>query len=809
MLHLLVLFLCLQSAVGLATRRSNLSLLAIYTSPTSVSSDFPSLVPSQQPSSAPILTNRWAPPLGVILPTTLPTTTPSISPSSAPSPSCHDMATYKSPLNNFQCHDHAGTDCFQWRFLGLSAREVETLVTSCPATCNIECGMLYSFEVQSHFRLLNVDNFLAPESTRTFQQASADYLTRFLQPKAFDNRFLIHEVELLSQRQPDTENRSIRRRLQGYLDVSVAFRGFAVGLNYAIVEALLMEGLESPGYGIALQMAGDDALNRARISFNIQEELPSEQPVVAEVSSNSTSFAWIVVAIMIVALMVLSCVIFQYFRHMNTLKNKAMESTRESNFPVEIDAMSPIASSIGQLSFDGVLHIMSSYSTKSAVSSEDVEAPPVTPIVSRSYSQSSECSEDPAAITENMHPLTGIIPQMIVYRGIDDEDDDASTATEVKLVVPSKVVNAPPSLLAALFHGSACDSFMDTSVYDGIFQDCDRRQDEGLALLARSASRETTFSSDENADPKGQISIPTPNRNESSLTPSDQKMEMARSPLRNVLASRMPASDSSLPSLEHTRHPLLAVRSGTKSLPDELATVSSLEPLNNPEHTRRNDSGSQGSLVQTMMGMSPRKLRKPPPPPNPSTSLPENPITMETRTLFSRKRSKSNASESSGELGRTTEDWDQFVFQAPRKGKLGLVIQCDHYGPIVTQVKDYSPLLGQVLRGDRIMEIDNRCTTGMNLKDVTGLLGGRASVSNRWLSVFRIVVRRPGTSVDTEELFANLGEASENVRVLSGTSSSTGATTDFRPRPLAPRSQTTPPRHPLLRSSSDPMTQQR
>lgn len=89
------------------------------------------------------------------------------------------------------------------------------------------------------------------------------------------------------------------------------------------------------------------------------------------------------------------------------------------------------------------------------------------------------------------------------------------------------------------------------------------------------------------------------------------------------------------------------------------------------------------------------------------------------------------------------DDGVQLVFQASRSGKLGLTIQfVDAFGPVVTQVKDYSPVLGQVLQGDRIIDIDGIPTFGMSLKDVSSMMSGRIFQTNRWESAFRIVVWR-------------------------------------------------------------------
>lgn len=90
----------------------------------------------------------------------------------------------------------------------------------------------------------------------------------------------------------------------------------------------------------------------------------------------------------------------------------------------------------------------------------------------------------------------------------------------------------------------------------------------------------------------------------------------------------------------------------------------------------------------------------------------------------------------------------EILLQAPRTGKLGLVIQCNKgIGPVVVHVKDYSPLLGQVHPGDRIVNIDGVRTTHMALSEVTGMLPGRQT--SRWATPVRLVVVRTRMSDDS------------------------------------------------------------
>lgn len=83
----------------------------------------------------------------------------------------------------------------------------------------------------------------------------------------------------------------------------------------------------------------------------------------------------------------------------------------------------------------------------------------------------------------------------------------------------------------------------------------------------------------------------------------------------------------------------------------------------------------------------------------------------------------------------------EIVLHASRTGKLGLVIQVkEGIGPIVVQVKDYSPLLGQAQPGDRIVSIDGIRTRNMALSEVTCMLPGRQT--SRWGVPVRLVVVR-------------------------------------------------------------------
>lgn len=86
----------------------------------------------------------------------------------------------------------------------------------------------------------------------------------------------------------------------------------------------------------------------------------------------------------------------------------------------------------------------------------------------------------------------------------------------------------------------------------------------------------------------------------------------------------------------------------------------------------------------------------------------------------------------------------RYEFETPRMGQLGLVISCDSQsGPVVQAIKDYSPLLGLVHCGDRIVEIDNKNTENSTLSEVARMLTWKPGILPLSTSTLRIAVVRP------------------------------------------------------------------
>lgn len=57
-----------------------------------------------------------------------------------PDHGCYDSETYRNPLNILlTCEHHRNTPCDMWLHLGLNSTEIETLLSSCPVSCNVQC----------------------------------------------------------------------------------------------------------------------------------------------------------------------------------------------------------------------------------------------------------------------------------------------------------------------------------------------------------------------------------------------------------------------------------------------------------------------------------------------------------------------------------------------------------------------------------------------------------------------------------------------------------------------------------------------
>lgn len=62
-------------------------------------------------------------------------------PSSSPTSECHDLADYKSPINDLPCWAFRNTDCLAWKYIGLTDLQLLELLQSCPQSCEVDCSI--------------------------------------------------------------------------------------------------------------------------------------------------------------------------------------------------------------------------------------------------------------------------------------------------------------------------------------------------------------------------------------------------------------------------------------------------------------------------------------------------------------------------------------------------------------------------------------------------------------------------------------------------------------------------------------------
>lgn len=672
--------------------------------PSTVSSSIASSMPSDKPSSTPSLSPSSSP---------LPSLSPSLAPSTTPTEACHDNQSYRSPLNSFDCSDHSDTDCFQWKYVGLSPADVEDLINNCPITCRIDCGSLFAFETNFTYLLLHVANFLAPDTASALEKASGDYLTGNILERNESSKFTLNDVKLLSQRMVVVTNSTRRRSLRTMqedvrvdIEVTVAFRGFILSTSLPTVEMYLTDGIQTYGYFRALRFTNDPSLQYVEVSYGVGNGNTREPDPITVAHSNDGPSAWSIAVSAIVCIGSVAAAIVLFSRR----HRESLPSGSEKYFDAQ--ALSPAASTRSPLakvlSFDSVFRYVSATGNPSNDSPICAGESSVLSS-SKSFNKvSPTASQTSADSLDEEHPFTGIIPPMIVYDCIEGDDDAQSACSrsrrvKLKCVVPSKHVAATSRFRAAL-RISSRDTIDETAFV-------------GLIRIAHSSDTEPTPGDeiDENVQ-SGETAI---NLKSASLSPAKQSLLGFRKSFD--LPGATPTKDGDRGHSTHAR------RMSASAIDFSEAT--------SPEATEK--IGSEAVSPIFSVASAPDDAAHC----TLSSGLTQSVcnISHHGQQLLSMKSSRFESSTADHDPEAGTE----LVFQASRIGKLGLVIRCtDIRGPVVIQVKDYSPLLGQVQAGDRILEIDGHATTGMTLHNVTKFMSGKIAQSSRWASVFRIIVRR-------------------------------------------------------------------
>ena len=245
--------------------------VVVSTSPSPVPTSKPSPAPTRAPSVSPTLAPSVEPsdlpckiPSGS--PTSSPSAVPSNQPSSVPTLECHDQDSYKSPINDLTCEDHRGTNCVHWRILGLNTTELEELIERCPETCRIPCGSFVQFSLSLGFTIANVPGLMDADIKQDLELVTRQHLLAYMRanldrgiPFEFDRVELVSQAVLQQESVvPEPPPRWLRsvdddRPTTTALDVRMEFEGFTIGISQSEASKMLIAGIDSESFTIALQ----------------------------------------------------------------------------------------------------------------------------------------------------------------------------------------------------------------------------------------------------------------------------------------------------------------------------------------------------------------------------------------------------------------------------------------------------------------------------------------------------------------------------------------------------------------------------
>eukprot|EP00980_Cylindrotheca_fusiformis_P002204 scaffold504_cov109-Cylindrotheca_fusiformis.AAC.10 len=723
-------------------------------------------------------------------------------PSSSPTLTCHDKASYRNPINGMTCSRHAGTDCYKWHNIGefgLNTTQLGDLINNCPETCQIPCGDFVDFSIPVSYRLTEIPGLMDDSSRASLETASFHYILPYVKEAAGDHIFELDAVVLSSQ-SLDTPERKLRQQTRAVSEsgrdamllVTVIFEGFSIGLQLNETSDLLVSGMNSTGFTRALQ-ASDDFFKTAVISSAESVDYRDHDPPEDE-RNGPLSATVLVVILVLIGLVVAMSFTFLHRGKVRTLISRGkskenpnntdsdsmpsfqrgrprfisidmtrgpvpdsyvrrfidmvvekLKATRGSNRSLAYPAThiqkleyqsshqsqqgSPV--NVASLSFDRTntvptpsvpatnlngLRPLSPQPKEKVGSSigEDANEKTLGPL--DTFSPMSEDTEESNRVDD---PFSNLFPSMIVVDDIDDTSSKARrTKRKDKLVPekdsPLKGSSLPPMLLSY----SALDAWYH---HDDI-----PHAMSPLGIIVDSESEDDTSFSSAPSSSGG-------DRSESILTLSRSMSSTALDSLNGV---ESPMNLLTFQSSSSSSEDDLLGQNDCRDVPIELV---SKEPKSQqvPVSPMEDSSGHERvGILNSFLARSPTSTMKMTP--KSSRKTPSG-----KKSLLSRRSSTGTTPGNSTTVCDSEELGNRLIFEAPRTGQLGLVLEVkNNSDPIIHAVKDYSPLFGKVEIGDSILEIDGKSQKGATLSEVMQLL---ASKSGRRMSngqSIRIIVNR-------------------------------------------------------------------
>lgn len=360
---------------------------------------------------------------------------------------CHDQASYRS-FNGLTCAHHQGTDCTAWLYvLEGNITALGELINQCPVSCNIPCGSFTEQLITLSFIVADIPNLLDVQTETPLLEVSEDYLASFVEANS-DSTFVLETVELKAQ-EPLERRLGGLRKLQTQplqLRVALSLIGFTIGFDPDELTKLLIKGVDSAGFTAELQ-ASSEFFARAQASSAVREFPKAVGPPPKEESEpDSLSTATILVSV-IAGLVAVAFSVGLFILWDRTRARKQMETESETSSEICPDTPQ-----------GGSLFSFSQPSTPRGQKFYPSDGGNMLGSLSRSSDEESiegERRESPSALVSEAqhddHPLSLLIPPMLVFDNIDEKASPHSATTNPgNHVVPSRCASAPSSLLQAL-----------------------------------------------------------------------------------------------------------------------------------------------------------------------------------------------------------------------------------------------------------------------------------------------------------------------------------------------------------------------
>lgn len=336
------------------------------------------------------------------------------------------------------------------------------------------------FDSEISYHLADVPGLLDANTVNELNSISKTYLSSFVRSHEPGSTFEIDNVELKSQAIKSNATDEGQKRTSSSsgkpvtLRITMAFRGYAVHLSENNVTKHLVAGVDSSGYTAAIQSSDSPYLSNSYVLAAEEKKETDTLRIQDEPNNGGSSSAAIIVLLVVFISLATFAFGAIFFRKKNGRRKLACPVRFRQRKMLEHDIQSPesqnVASQVGSMfSFDdtatagtnGLMRYITSFSrSKDSTSPSTADQSPLGTGERDNPSPDEEIGKITVEFEqeeEEHHPLSGIIPPMIVFDHIDDDENDQldlTTPTNMKKrnpnVVPSRHIEATSSFIAAL-----------------------------------------------------------------------------------------------------------------------------------------------------------------------------------------------------------------------------------------------------------------------------------------------------------------------------------------------------------------------